>query len=132
MRAVRFIFNLTGKRRFLSITPFLEKLHFLPVYARIKFKLCLLVYKCVNGCAPQYLSDLLTEKILFSILRSANDYLLLDVKHVQSRYGQSSFSYAAPYHWNNLPLDIRSSSSVDSFKCALKTFLFSQHFESYD
>ncbi len=41
------------------ITPVLKKLHWLPMDERILFKVLLLVYKCVNGLAPAYLSNLL-------------------------------------------------------------------------
>ena len=51
--AVRFIFNLHGNKRQLSITPYMEKLHVLPIDYRIQYKLCLLV--CVQmylWCCP--------------------------------------------------------------------------------
>ena len=46
--AVRFIYGLYGKRSKEPISPYLKKLHFLPVRFRIKLKLCLLVFKCLN------------------------------------------------------------------------------------
>ena len=57
--AVRFIFGLHGKRWKENITPYLKQLHFLPVRYRIKFKIALLVYKCINNLAPDYLKGLL-------------------------------------------------------------------------
>ena len=36
--------------------------------------------------------------------------------------------FTAPKLWNNLPRDIRESSSVNSFKSKLKTFLFKKAF----
>ena len=48
--AVRFIFNLNGKRkRKFHITPYLKKLHILPIESRIIYKLCLYVYKSIHG-----------------------------------------------------------------------------------
>ena len=38
--------------------------------------------------------------------------------------GQHSFSYQASVIWNQLPVSVRHSTSVSSFKSALKTFLF--------
>ena len=49
----------TLSKRFDHITPILFKLHWLPLNYRIHFKMLLLVYKCLNGLAPTYLSDLL-------------------------------------------------------------------------
>ena len=57
--AVRLIYNLKGKERFQSITPLLKELHFLPVIYRIKYKIALITYKCINNIAPPYLSCLL-------------------------------------------------------------------------
>ena len=56
--AARVIFG--GDRRD-HITPLLglrDKLHWLRARERITFKLCLLVYKAINGLAPSYLQDL--------------------------------------------------------------------------
>ena len=56
--AVRLI---TGKGRFDHITPTRQSIHWLPVKSRVIFKICLLVYKCLNRLAPQYLIDCLSE-----------------------------------------------------------------------
>ena len=39
-------------------------------------------------------------------------------------YGDMAFSVAAPKHWNDIPLDIKLSGSVDVLKSRLKTYLF--------
>ena len=44
--------------------------------------------------------------------------------------GQCSFSYQAPVIWNQLPVSVRHSTSVSSFKSSLKTFLFLKTFSS--
>ena len=40
------------------VSLFLMDLHWLPVPQRVQCKLCVLVYGCLNGTAPGYLSDL--------------------------------------------------------------------------
>ena len=124
--AVRFVFNLNQRKRFISITPYLRKLHILPVEFRINYKLCLLVYKCIHGLAPQYLCDLLTEKTGYSRLRSSNDLFILHKDIPNSKYGENAFSYAAPHQWNNLPADLRSCTSIKLFKTSLKTYYFNK------
>ena len=124
--AVRFIFNLHGKRRRLSITPYLEKLHILPIDYRIQYKLSLLVYKCIYGAAPQYLCDLFNAKVSYSSLRSSSDLLLLHTNVSNSAYGDYAFSNVASKYWNNLPLNIRQSPTIDVFKTSLKTYLYRQ------
>ena len=43
---------------------------------------------------------------------------------------QRSFPYQAPVIWNQLPVFVRHSTSVNSFKSSLKTFLFLETFSS--
>ena len=50
-----------GKRKFDPISDDLrQRLHWLPVKQRIQYKLGLLVYRCLHGLAPPYLSSMLT------------------------------------------------------------------------
>jgi hypothetical protein len=37
-------------------------LHWLPIKFRVDFKIALLIYKALNGMAPQYIADLLSFK----------------------------------------------------------------------
>ena len=39
------------------ITPLLADLHWLRIPQRIQYKLCVLVYQCVQGSAPSYLQN---------------------------------------------------------------------------
>ena len=39
------------------ITPLLDDLHWLRIPQRIQYKLCVLVYQCVQGSAPSYLQN---------------------------------------------------------------------------
>ena len=59
----------------------------------------------------------------------ALDISLLVVPATDSAtFGDRAFSVLGPSLWNNLPKKIRCSSSVPSFKSALKTHLFKQSF----
>ena len=42
-----------------SITPLLKQLHWLPVYFLIKYKLSLVIHKCIHHNSPDYLASLL-------------------------------------------------------------------------
>lgn len=112
------------------IRPILFNLHWLPVEQRIKFKVLLFVFKCVNNIAPIYLIDLLKLYQPERELRSANT-LILDYEAPSVKYGERAFSIYGPTHWNKLPLEIRMSESVDSFKTKLKTFLFKEAFPEF-
>ena len=60
--------------KFDHITPFPIKLHCLPVYFRIRFKILLLVCKALEGKAPLYIRDLLKPKVAGGPTRAKLDY----------------------------------------------------------
>ena len=111
----------TRKRE--HITPVLIQLHCLPVAERIKFKVLLQVYRVLNGMAPTYLSDLIQRYEPGRSLRS-KDTNTLHVPRTKHSWGDRAFSKTAPMLWNTLPLNIRTASSLVSFKSKLKTYLF--------
>ena len=56
----RFIFNVYGKQQ--SITPFLQKLDFLSIRFIVDFKVCLMVYKCINNQGLEHLKFILLRQ----------------------------------------------------------------------
>ena len=111
-----------GQPRTVHICPVLKELHWLPVEQRITFKVLPLTFKALNNLAPPYLSQLIAPYNPTRNLRSAGKHLL-EVPDVRLKsYGNRAFSVAAPKHWNEIPLGIKLSRSVDVFK--LKTYLF--------
>ena len=44
-------------KRYTSITPILNELHWLPINKRCQFKILILIFKSLNGCDPEYLCD---------------------------------------------------------------------------
>ena len=67
------------KRKREHASPLLAKLHWLPVERRITYKLTTLCYKCLNGLAPSYLSELLIPYVTSRRLRSSSDTTRLTV-----------------------------------------------------
>ena len=116
---------LCGIGKYDHISPTLKSLHWLPVKQRIEFKISVLVYKCLNGLAPQYLCKLLHFYAKDRDLRSADDKTLLEMPQSRTKFGERAFCYYAPKIWNSLPKDMRSSKSIDTFKKKVKTHLFS-------
>ena len=106
------------------ITPILIGLHWLHVQERIIFKLLLNTYKALHGLAPDYLSNLLSVYKPARSLRSSSSYNLSVPRSRTVTYGDRTFACACPKLWNQLPLSIRLSENIDSFKMKLKTFLF--------
>ena len=104
--------------------PLFKKLGIMTVHNRIKYHKCILVYKCLNKLAPNYLC----EKI--SYRSEVNPYPLrnvekgdLNVPKPKRELLKMSFSYSGPFLWNTLPESIRKSPSVQSFSSNIKSYL---------
>jgi len=109
--------------------PLLSELHWLPTESRIKFKLCVLMYRVSRGTAPLYLRELCkpcTDSRLRS--KSRGDF---STPRIHLRFTDKAFAVSAPSAWNSLPIDIRDFSSEATFKKHLKTFLFHGSFNLY-
>jgi len=113
-------------------------LHWLPLSARIKYKILLLVTKSQQGLAPRYLCDLMCKPLSARSsrpLRSADRLDLFVPRSRTSLTQHRAFAVVGPSIWNDLPPAIRSrileGISLASLRC-LKTFLFSRacHAES--
>ena len=117
------------KRKFDPISDDIrDKLHWLPVEQRIQFKIGVLVYRCLHGNAPPYLSEMLTAAVDVTgrrSLRSATRGDLIILRTRTLRYGSRMFAVSGPAFWNSLPLGLRDISLTESiFRRQLKTFLF--------
>ena len=126
--AARLVKNL-GPRD--HITDSLRQLHWLPIQARISFKICLLMFKVMSGSAPLYLSSLVTPCTALDSRRglrssSKGDFL---VRRTNLQFGNRMFEVAGPAEWNSLPEQIRRSASINTFKTKLKTHLFSKYYD---
>jgi exonuclease III len=108
------------------VSPLLKELHWLRIEERIKYKTLLYVFKSLNGLCPQYISDCLVVKRprLGSVTTRSCHGLDLLIPRTTRRTGDMAYSVAAPQLWNKLPITIRRSSSADSFKSYVKTYLF--------
>ena len=109
------------------ITPVLENLHWLPVQQRIMFKVVLFVFKCLNGLAPPYLTELITVKENSCSCQLRSDGCLQE-KKTNNKFGDRAFSICGPVLWNRLPKCMKEINSLDKFKKELKTHLFKEAF----
>lgn len=129
-RAARLIFGLPPR---CSTTAYLIKLHWLPIKARIEFKICLMVFKILKSQEPKYLYDLLKPYTSDTEmrLRIADDTYRLEEPRASGgrSFFTHSFSYCAPRLFNSLPLSFKECSTIDCFKSKLKTFLFERAYD---
>ena len=96
-RAARVIFNLLHR---VPTTSSPIELHWLPLKARIEFKICLITFKALKFNQPSYIRELLSfaSHESTSGLRSAdNPYRLQEPRAIGERgFASRSFSYVAP------------------------------------
>ncbi len=108
--------------------PILHSLNWLQINYRIQLKILLFVYKALNKLAPPYLSEVTVVHNPDRSLRSQTKHLLLVPRSRLKCRGDRAFAVAGLKLWNNLPLSIRTASSVSEFKI----FCFiTEQFESF-
>ena len=126
--AARIVTNIS---KYDHISPVLNSLHWLPVKYRCIFKTCMLVYKYLHSGLPNYF-DSYIKRYSSSVRTRRSDpgNLFLDLPvfspgiHKSKTHFQYSFSHDGPKLWNDLPLDVRTASSLYSFRHKLKAHLF--------
>ena len=119
---------LTKTKRRAHITPVLKRLHWLPISSRIDYKILLLVYKSLEKSAPSYISDLLLKYTPSRTLRSSGTNLLVIPESSTKRHRKAAFAAYAPRLWNSLPVNLRMSKTLASFKRDLTSHLFALAF----
>ena len=121
------------KNNHTSVTELMWGLHWLPIRARIQYKILLLVYKAFTNGSPAYLADMMTSCNPVRSTRSSHKVNLLVVPHQKSnKYSEKAFAVVGPRLWNKLLTDeLRGCNSVDTFKKKLKTMLFKNTINIY-
>ena len=100
-----------------------SKSGWLPVSYRINQIKAGHMYKILNGLAPAYMERGTAISAIHShVTRQSNTKNLH--KERTGSAGATSFHQTGAHIWNNLPVDIRESSSLGSFKHKLKIHLF--------
>jgi len=121
--AARFVFNLQPRDH---VTVVLQSFHWLPVRQCITYKLCILMHGVAFGYAPTYLQDAIV--ILLPLPGRAHlwsaDSGQYNVPWVSAFAGSRAVSVAGPQAWSQLPASLHHTNCVATFKCHLKTILF--------
>ncbi|KAJ1191950.1 hypothetical protein NDU88_001263 [Pleurodeles waltl] len=108
------------------ISAHLGELHWLPVLKRITFKLLTHAHKALQNTGPAYLNDRLTFHTPVRQLCSASLALVCVPRIHRTTTGGRSFSHLATKTWNSLPLQLRQTQDLLTFRKRLKTWLFAQ------
>ena len=114
------------------ITPVCIELHFLPLKARIIYKICLITYKALNFNQPKYIAELIKEYTPETnmSLRSIDNNRLDEPVISPLQAVDRCFQHASPRLYNALPNEVRQASTVQSFKKMLKKHLFKKAYNT--
>ena len=114
----------TGLTRSVSIDKLIKEIGWWSLSNRRLFQMAVLMYKIINGLAPEYISNIMpafvSERTEYS-LRNAADISVLSRR--TEIYSRSFFSSSVDY-WNKLPLSVRSADSLSALKQLLKRSMF--------
>ena len=127
-RAARLIKGLRFRER---ITPSLIELHWLPVKARIEYKILLLVDKALRYNEPIYLKVHLNRLRLDTnvTIRHTSDTHRLFEPRTNCKLGERTFKHSAPRLYNKLPLEMKIIQEERIYKRKLKTLLFERCYD---
>lgn len=120
---VRFIFNVKREEH---ITPYMEKLKWLRVEQRRNYLVASLLFVVSSTGKPIYLRDRLHYKSQLGIRGTRKDELQLVVPLCRTAVYQHSFEVLACRFWNAIPLEIRASRTLVSFKQKLFMYLLNE------
>ena len=117
-----------GVRKFDHITPALKDLRWMPVKQQLYLRDATLTFKCMAGCAPEYLTKLFTTREQTSG-RSTRNCQKLQIPLFKTSTGQKSFIFRAVTIWNNLPQSLKLSMNFKDFKRKLRNTLLKSFLE---
>jgi len=100
--------------RGLEATAQRTPLHWLDVTDRVQFKLAVLVYRCLHGTAPLYMTQSCTQTadvVSRQHLRSASQRKMIVPRYRLDSYGRRCFAVVDPSTWKSLSDSLRSPES---------------------
>ena len=124
IKTARVVFNVSCE---VPSTELLKKLHWLPVKARIMFKVLVKVFRVISGTAPTYIRQ------MFHVLQgryrrpSQSDTNFI-IPRRRTKLADRSLVVVGSRWWNELPYSLRDIHSEDFFRSKLKTNLFNMSY----
>ena len=101
-----------------------SELKWLSFPKRVQYHTYIMMYKVLNGMTPEYITDLFKKTSVAHNrqLRSVgND--MLSIPRTKTSYYDRSFTVGGAQQWNELPINIKHSPSLLSFKNSIKAYL---------
>lgn len=107
--------------------PIFKELKWLSIDKRIEYQKSLLMYKCQNEIAPQYLQDLFkfNSSDVYKLRSVTNSNLA--IPKPKTEIFKKSFQYSGTLIWNSLPHAVKSCNSLTTFKTKCFNYLLSNN-----
>ena len=88
-----------------------------------KFHKAVMVYKSINGLAPNYLSSMFLDRdsVTNYPLRDTEGKLAIPMPH--TNFLKNSFGYSGVVLWNSLPIEVRQVDTLGEFRSGCSSFL---------
>ena len=116
-RALRFMTN----KSHLSYKEICEQEKQLNIFRNCVKMVACMMYRVSNSTAPNYISELFSRQESLYDMRDSNKFVLPRFYTIQ--YGKNSLSYYGVKLWNNIPLTIKNSHSLNTFKRSINKWL---------
>ena len=122
---LRFIFNIKKRNHHTDYLSLLNQLGWLTMKKKTIKNGLVMMYKILNGLAPNYLSDFitLTSEIHNINTRSRSNNSIWINKSITSKIHRKSFYFYISNIYNSIPENIKQSTSLNSFKKAINKYI---------
>ena len=112
LNKLQYILNSTARAitytsKYSHITPILKSLHWLKISERIQYKVLSLTYSALQFNQPSYLRNLLTVQDKINTRSSSSVTLVRPSNPSNLQITNRSYTFTAPFLWNQLPVDFR-------------------------
>ena len=120
----------TRAQKYDHITPCLKELKWLPVASELYYHNAIMAFKCMTGCAPEYLSSQFTKREEITKRKTHNSQKL-NIPLFKTAIGQRTFYYRTVTLWNSLNALLKLSRNAHIFKRSLRHSLLIEFLNSY-
>ena len=91
------------------------------VTVTMKKSLCNIVYQGINNIGAPVYNEMFNYAVSKRDLRSS-EQLLAAVPKCRTKFGENNMAYRGAVYWNQLPLHIKQSPSLEAFKRKMKVY----------
>lgn len=114
-----------GVKKYDHVTPILNDLQWLDIKNKIVFDNCIFTYKVLNHMFPDWLFKFPSVGDLQERPTRQSNHLV--IRRTNTVIGTRAISVRGPKEWNEIPVNIRNSPSIQVFKKNLKKHIFNRN-----